>query len=155
MSSHSGVAAGVCGFGLSSLLLLSYNYTKRQTSREKVQSALDTVRDHLPLFYFILDIMLKIMLTMFFILVLTPFIGYLMLYMKQWYAGGALPCAQMLVMRDNKELFYGTSGFANEQKEELTREVSKVYCVMCKLTLSSGFLIITRIRFILLSLYLF
>ena len=30
----------------------------------------------------------------------------------------------MLVMRDNEELFYGTSGFANEQKEAITRDVS-------------------------------
>jgi hypothetical protein len=44
----------------------------------------------------------------------------------QWYAGGLLPCAQMLVIRDDKELFYGTSGFANEKKEAIIRDVGRV-----------------------------
>ena len=34
---------GLCCFGLSSWFVVSYNYNKRQASRAKVQSALDTV----------------------------------------------------------------------------------------------------------------
>ena len=43
MSSMSEVAAGVFAFGLSSFLLLSHNHKKRETSRAKVQSVLDSV----------------------------------------------------------------------------------------------------------------
>lgn len=95
---------GALGFGLSSALLLSYNFAKRQKCRSKVQSALDT-----------------------------------------WYAGGLLPCAQFLVLKEDEELFYGTSGHANEQKESIRRDtLFRIYSMTKPVCVVSALILVDR-----------